>query len=529
MSNIPLSSLPIAISLAGNEEVPIVQSGTTKRTTTGAIASLAVTSPGGTGAFVTAVDQHVIFPNSRLLAGSSPIVVTDGGPASSITVSLPSLNAITVNGPLTMGFAGGGVGQLIELNTGGTSPSHGPFVIGVSDVGNPYLDIGYNINPLNWTLINPADLGLFFGQEGDYDDGSGDHKMEQYWQMQRQSGQSPIGGVSTYVRSVFAQYDKVTGLPSALNLSGGGTTGIQFLYNDGTGSATTEQVIGKIRANLTNNNFYIVSQPGGTFQSFRVDDSIANAATGLYVQSNVAGSGVALAALSSATNEDLMIDAKSGGAIRLAGTSNGTVIVGHAVGAGGSATNHGNLVLFSGQTDAAINGLEWKASIGGSGFGYRMPTVFDGSSNMDLKIQSRQNSASWTDALLVKGSTSAVVATNGLFSSSPTKGVGYTTGAGGTITQTVSRTSGVTLNTACGAITLVSAAGSTSFQTFTLTNSAIVATDSVRVTQQSGTDKYQIWVTRTAAGACDITFATIAGTTTEQPVFNFAVVKGVTS
>lgn len=39
MSNIPISSLPLAISLDGGEEVPIVQGGTTKRTTTGAIAT----------------------------------------------------------------------------------------------------------------------------------------------------------------------------------------------------------------------------------------------------------------------------------------------------------------------------------------------------------------------------------------------------------------------------------------------------------------------------------------------------------
>lgn len=37
MSNIPISSLPLAISLDGSEEVPIVQGGTTKRTTTSAI------------------------------------------------------------------------------------------------------------------------------------------------------------------------------------------------------------------------------------------------------------------------------------------------------------------------------------------------------------------------------------------------------------------------------------------------------------------------------------------------------------
>lgn len=108
-------------------------------------------------------------------------------------------------------------------------------------------------------------------------------------------------------------------------------------------------------------------------------------------------------------------------------------------------------------------------------------------------------------------------------------GLGYGTGAGGTVTQATSRTTGVTINKACGAITLVSAAGSTTFQSFTVTNSLVAATDVIRVCQKSGTDKYAIWVTAVAAGSFVITFATLSGTTTEQPVFNFVIHKAVTS
>lgn len=108
-------------------------------------------------------------------------------------------------------------------------------------------------------------------------------------------------------------------------------------------------------------------------------------------------------------------------------------------------------------------------------------------------------------------------------------GLGYGTGAGGTVTQATSRTTGVTLNKPTGAITLVSAAGSTSWQSFTVTNSLVAVTDVVRVVQKSGTDKYMTHVTNVAAGSFQITFATTGGTTTEQPVFNFAVIKGATS
>jgi len=108
-------------------------------------------------------------------------------------------------------------------------------------------------------------------------------------------------------------------------------------------------------------------------------------------------------------------------------------------------------------------------------------------------------------------------------------GLGYGTGSGGTVTQATSRTTGVTLNKTNGAITLVSAAGLATFQSFTVTNSTVAATDVVHVTQKSGTDLYQIFVTATAAGSFRITFATTGGTTIEQPVFNFAVIKGVTA
>lgn len=114
-----------------------------------------------------------------------------------------------------------------------------------------------------------------------------------------------------------------------------------------------------------------------------------------------------------------------------------------------------------------------------------------------------------------------------VLSNNATAGIGYATGAGGAVTQATSRTTGVTLNTICGAITLVSAAGTATWQSFTVTNSAVAATDTVVVNQKSGTDLYMIHVTNVAAGSFRITYATTGGTTTEQPVFNFSVIKAV--
>jgi len=115
----------------------------------------------------------------------------------------------------------------------------------------------------------------------------------------------------------------------------------------------------------------------------------------------------------------------------------------------------------------------------------------------------------------------------GTIVSTGTAGVGYATGAGGAVTQITSRTTGVTLNKTAGAITLVSAAGSATAATFTVTNSTVAATDVIILNQKSGTDLYDLMVTAVSAGSFNITFRTTGGTTTETPVLNFAVIKAV--
>jgi len=125
--------------------------------------------------------------------------------------------------------------------------------------------------------------------------------------------------------------------------------------------------------------------------------------------------------------------------------------------------------------------------------------------------------------------TGTSLAVTGAVTSSGTAGVGYSTGAGGTVIQGTSRTTGVTLNKTSGAITLFSAAGSATAATFTVTNSTVAATDVIILNQKSGTDLYDLMVTAVAAGNFNITFRTTGGTTTETPVFNFAVIKAVSA
>lgn len=112
-----------------------------------------------------------------------------------------------------------------------------------------------------------------------------------------------------------------------------------------------------------------------------------------------------------------------------------------------------------------------------------------------------------------------------------TGGLGYGTGSGGAVTQITSRTTSVTLNKTNGAVTLFTAAGVTgSWTTFQVLNSTVAATDTVVVSVKTGaTNTYIASVPSVSAGNFSITFISLAGTASDAPVINFAVIKAVTA
>lgn len=138
--------------------------------------------------------------------------------------------------------------------------------------------------------------------------------------------------------------------------------------------------------------------------------------------------------------------------------------------------------------------------------------------------------------LTVSGSTNinnSVTSNSSIKSSSPTAGVGYTTGAGGAVTQLTSRSTGVTLNTVTGAITGINTSlAATTAVTFTVTDSAVAATDKILVHLVSGgavTTSY--YCSAVTAGSFNITLynenTVTADTTT--PVMGFEVLKGTSN
>jgi hypothetical protein len=121
--------------------------------------------------------------------------------------------------------------------------------------------------------------------------------------------------------------------------------------------------------------------------------------------------------------------------------------------------------------------------------------------------------------------------TNGVTSNSATAGIGYATGAGGTVTQLTSKSTGVTLNKVSGQITMNNASLAAATEvSFTLTNSAIAATDVVYTCIGSGATAgaYNTQVDAVGTGSCRISIGNKStGPLSEALVLNFVVIKSV--
>lgn len=382
---------------------------------------------------------------------------------------------------------------------------------------------------------------------------------------------TPEGAVTANIGSVFHRTDGSTGTTLYIKESGTGNTGWAAVSAGGgsgtVNSGTANQLAyyagsGTAVSGLTsaNNGVLVTSSSGVPSISSTLPNSITvssssgtglinlNAPTGSSAifdvkinSSDVGFLGVAGAAdsfITGAVTGDLILrsntasssllfsNVSSGGGITFQANSSGTQV--NSAGTtsqiiGNSPSGFGSIVQLQ------INGTG-KLFVGAAGVAnnYITGAVTDDAfvrvDNGDFLIGTAGGS---NIALRVVKTTGAVLALR------PTAGLGYGTGAGGTVTQSTNKTTGVTLNTVTGAITLnnASLSGITA-ATFTLTNSAIAATDVVIVNIKSGATvgSYQVSVDSVSAGSCQITlYNYTVGALGEAVVINFAVIKGVTS
>ena len=127
-----------------------------------------------------------------------------------------------------------------------------------------------------------------------------------------------------------------------------------------------------------------------------------------------------------------------------------------------------------------------------------------------------------------KGSPLTHVEVDANFTNLNTDKAGYIVGDGGTVAQSTSKSTAVTLNKRCGQITMNGAALATATTvSFTLTNSTIAATDLLVLNHVSGgTAGSYLLNAQAAAGSASINVRNInSSSLSEAVVIGFAVVK----
>jgi hypothetical protein len=170
----------------------------------------------------------------------------------------------------------------------------------------------------------------------------------------------------------------------------------------------------------------------------------------------------------------------------------------------------------------------------GGAAGSALHTGFSLENNHGALLLYETTTASWIrlgmDDPASTAATLAQVFAAGVQSAHPSQGVGYATGAGGTVTQTGTRASAVTINKATGKITTdtTSLANGSSVQ-FTVNNSALGGNDVVVVVPSvnGGTVADNVKVAITGPGTFTIAYTNNSGgPSVVATTFTFVVIKG---
>jgi len=169
------------------------------------------------------------------------------------------------------------------------------------------------------------------------------------------------GGIYTALPMHVAGDLTVTGTTNiaAVALTDLTTTGNTTLGN---AASDTTAINGATTITTTSASGLTVGRQGATAPVLKVDAATASVATGISITGAAAAGGVAVAAISSGTNENLTIDAKGSGTITIAGTSTGAVTITPAttitglITATGGMTSVADIILESGTAVPATAG-----------------------------------------------------------------------------------------------------------------------------------------------------------------------------
>lgn len=183
--------------------------------------------------------------------------------------------------------------------------------------------------------------------------------------------------------------------------------------------------------------------------------------------------------------------------------------------------------LFGGSVDLTNLAFTGAGAISGTRFLARWGGTIRGDSGVAWP-----GGLSAGSAILGGLSDAAITTFGGALVTSPTSGIGYGAGAGGIVVQSTNKATGVTLNTASGAITMNNATlNAGAIVSFVLTDSTIGATDVLILNHISGGTPGSYGLNaQCAAGSATINVRNnSAGNLSEAIVLQFVVFKAATS
>jgi hypothetical protein len=183
-------------------------------------------------------------------------------------------------------------------------------------------------------------------------------------------------------------------------------------------------------------------------------------------------------------------------------------------------------------------GIEVMAATGGTNVGVSSFRLLDAANTVErLLLRGDSNTLSTIStsanlAVMTAGVERMRIDASGNVLVTAPAGLGYGTGAGGTVTQATNKSTAVTLNKPAGKVTTAAdALGAGITAAFNMNNTLIGANDCVILTKQSGLSDaaYNIWPI-VAAGVCVIYIKNISGGSLSEAIpINFVIIKGSVS
>lgn len=442
----------------------------------------------GSGGLVLATSPSITTPSIIETVGLSALTLT----GATQTVSHPVINATQTwnNGATTF------TGIFLNVTASAFAGSSLLFDLQKSTVSKFNVDTNGYITSQGGLYLNATsglqNLNAYFLQ-----------RATGNWQFGNTDAAAPVAQLLT-MQSVVAGTSNTAGTNFTLQASAGTGTGI--------GGSLIFQVAPAGSTGTTQNTWAT---------ALTIDSTKLAAFTGSVTIATALGAPSGGTGQGSYAIGDLLYASASNALSRLADVATGSLLTSGGVGVAPSWSASPTLTTS----------LTTPLLLGGTGAASALTLQSTSGAGTTDSIVMKVGNAGAVTALTVNTSGAAAFG-NAVTSKHATAGIGYATGAGGTVTQATSKATTVTLNTVTGQITMnASALAAGGAVSFALSNTSIAITDLVVINHISGgTASSYVFSSFNGAGGTVITVRNItAGSLSEAIVLQFAVIKAVTS